>query len=150
MVVSHDRAFMDRVCTFILELSGDGAWQLHAGNWSEGQARVAAEKRAAKGKKSGKSGKSGRSGGAAKKPKAAKLSYMEQRRLDGIEVEIEAVDAAVSAAEAVLADPAVVTDYTRLQPATKALEAATNKRDRVYAEWGRLEAKQASWLAESP
>ena len=75
---------------------------------------------------------------------------MEQRRLDGIEVEIEAVDAAVSAAEAVLADPAVVTDYTRLQPATKALEAATNKRDRVYAEWGRLEAKQASWLAESP
>ena len=138
VVVSHDRAFMGSMCTFILELPGDGSWQLHAGNWSEWQARTAAEKRTAKAQNKAKKRQK-------KAAKANKLSYMEQKRLQGIEREVESVDDAVAVAEATLADPSVVTDYTRLQPATLALDAAMAKRDKVYAEWERLEAKQALW-----
>jgi len=141
VVVSHDRAFMDRVCTHLLELQGGGGWELHAGNWSQWQERLKArrseQQRARKTKV--------KAAVAADAP--PKLTWAEQKRLQGIEAEIERAEERVAAAEETLADPAVATDYPRLTEATAALNAATAARDEVYTAWQYLEDKQAAWQA---
>lgn len=35
ITVSHDRYFLDRICTHILALEGEGAWSFHSGNYSD-------------------------------------------------------------------------------------------------------------------
>ena len=156
-LVSHDRAFMDRVCTHILHLPGDGSWDLHHGNWSQWQQRVAEEKRAEKKAEKSAEKAASQAGEGREKPEdpgkkrdlngepAPKLTYAERLRLDGIEAEIEQAESAVEKAEAVMADPEVTADYARLQPAAAALEQAMAVRDVLYEEWERLEAKQAAW-----
>jgi ATP-binding cassette subfamily F protein 3 len=43
VVVSHDRYFLDRTVTKILELDGTGHAELHVGNWSDWRARKRAQ-----------------------------------------------------------------------------------------------------------
>ncbi|OGQ98756.1 MAG: energy-dependent translational throttle protein EttA [Deltaproteobacteria bacterium RIFOXYA12_FULL_61_11] len=38
LVISHDRFFLDRVCTHLLVFEGEGTVAFHAGNWSEYEA----------------------------------------------------------------------------------------------------------------
>ena len=35
LVISHDRWFLDRICTHILAAEGDSQWTLYAGNYHE-------------------------------------------------------------------------------------------------------------------
>src|SRR3546814_16392660 len=35
LLVSHDRDFIDRVCTSVLAFEGEGRWQLYAGGYSD-------------------------------------------------------------------------------------------------------------------
>lgn len=141
MVVSHDRAFMDRVCTHVLELSGGGDWLLHVGNWSEWQARSRSD-RANAPKKARKRAEVAVDDDAPPKP-----TWAEQRRLEVIEAEIEAAELAVDRAQAALADPRVAGDYSKLAPASAALQDVTERRDALYWEWQQLEDKQATWAA---
>ena len=38
MVISHDRWFLDRICTHILAAEGDSQWFFYAGNYQEYEA----------------------------------------------------------------------------------------------------------------
>ncbi len=144
VIVSHDRCFMDRVCTHVLELEGAGSWQLHTGNWSEWQARKVAQRR-----EQAAAEKKARAAKAPVKSRLSKpkLSWKEQKRLEVIESEIERAEEDVAAAEAALDDPAVTSDYTKLQPATDALEKVVAHRDALYAEWETLEERVAEIAA---
>ncbi len=44
VVVSHDRWFLDRICTHILAFEGDSAARLYEGTWSEYEERLLKER----------------------------------------------------------------------------------------------------------
>ncbi|MDH3686588.1 MAG: ABC-F family ATP-binding cassette domain-containing protein [Myxococcales bacterium] len=109
IVVSHDRWFLDRVATSILAFSADGTVELHAGHYSDYRDRMlerkAAESAAAPPPDRAPS-ETKRARGATETP-SRKLSYKEQRELDGLLDRIEASEADAARIEAELADPAL-------------------------------------------
>lgn len=71
-----------------------------------------------------------------------KLSYHEQREIDGIEAAITAAQEAVAAAERRLADPKVTADHAKLAQACVDLEAAQARERSLFDRWQELETKQ--------
>jgi ATP-binding cassette subfamily F protein uup len=147
VVVSHDRYFLNRVCTDILAFEGEGVVFHSVGNYDyyvEKRERKASPRpepddrwrteRAA-----------GRASPVAAKPvRPRKLTFKEARELDGIEAQILAREADVTRIEALFATP----DFHRQHGTeTEALlaEAAAAKADttRLYARWEELEALKA-------
>ena len=107
IVVSHDRWFLDRVATSILSFEGGGRVELHAGNYSAYRERqmnrapsAADSGRTAVAKEASKQAPRRSEGGTARK-----LSYKEQRELDGLLDVIAAAEERAAAVEAELANP---------------------------------------------
>jgi ATP-binding cassette subfamily F protein uup len=97
LLVSHDRAFLDRVVTMIVALDGNGKAEISVGGWSDWAARQQATASAPKAK-------------AAPTPtpapkKASKLSYKDARELADLPTRIEALNKDIATREAALADP---------------------------------------------
>src|SRR3954462_5520254 len=84
IVVSHDRYFLNRVCTAILAFEGDGVLRYQVGNYD-----YYLEKRTTAGDAPALQLKSATAGGAPapqlKSPKPRKLKYKEERELAGME-----------------------------------------------------------------
>ena len=153
LVVSHDRYFLDRVCTAILELDTVGDGQGSGGTptrWEGSydtfrrlkqvrEAEVAEREKASRGK----------SAAAAKasappppKPKAA-LTSKEKRELDGLMASIEAAETVVAELDALLADPATYAERAGDVPKLTAdRDAAHTKVERLMARWEELEARK--------
>jgi ATP-binding cassette subfamily F protein uup len=74
----------------------------------------------------------------------ARLSYKEQRELDGMESAIDAAERDRQAAEAKVADPAVAADHTKMSAACEALGSAQDRVTALYARWQELESKRGS------
>jgi ATP-binding cassette subfamily F protein uup len=136
LLVSHDRAFLDRVVTMVVALDGDGRSETVVGGWSDWAAfnkeRLNAERKASK------------NAGAKittfenAKTKAAKLSYKDARELAELPGRIETFTAAIARHEAVLADASL---YSR-DP--KRFANVMAELDRVRAD---LAAAEERWLA---
>lgn len=136
VIVSHDRYLLDRVCTHLLGLRGDGAfvlcssylqWELQQREW-----------------KSGESDETSRSPmrGGAPAPAARgtpKLSHKEERELSSIEGKIRASEGRVAEIQQLLADPKVAENAAKLTELCDALAEATEETERLYARWGELE-----------
>ncbi|NLY92735.1 MAG: ABC-F family ATP-binding cassette domain-containing protein, partial [Myxococcales bacterium] len=102
ILVSHDRHFLDRVVTAILEIDGKGGATLYQGDYSTYRAlRREAEESAAKGEP-----KPVQAPPPAKKKKSA-LTLGEQLELEKIEGEITALEEALAALEEKLCDPSL-------------------------------------------
>jgi ATP-binding cassette subfamily F protein uup len=136
MVVSHDRAFLDRVAEHLFVLDGAGGVSEFPGSYTEYRERkdeeAEAERQrrkeavkpasAAAAKPSLEAGTSSADPGQAEKP--AKLSFKERRELDTLMPEIEALEAEKAALEAFFSvpnpDPADLTQknkrYAEIQP----------------------------------
>ena len=71
-----------------------------------------------------------------------RLSYKEQRELEGMESAIEAAERAHAAAEASVADPAVAADHPRMAAACRVLEESQAAVARLYERWQELERKR--------
>ena len=138
LIVSHDRAFLDRVCTAIIDVPGDQTATRHAGGWSDLQARKV-PKVVAKPAEAPKP--------VVKGDAPPKLTFAEEKWLETVEANVEKAEDRVAAADAQLADPAVATVFDRLQAAVAEQAAATAARDGLWAEWQRLEAKRDAWTA---
>jgi ATP-binding cassette subfamily F protein uup len=68
--------------------------------------------------------------------KPAKLSFKEQRELEGMEAAIEAAETRKAAAEKALADPATYAQQpTRVPEWQAALAAAASEVERLYQRW---------------
>ena len=144
LTVSHDRAFLDRVCTGILHVTGDGACEVHAGNYTAFLARMAAQKQLDR-QKALAARPVAAAGGAGSGP--PKLTFTEEKQLAGIEATVAAAEAAVVSAEATLQLPEVAADHLRLRAAMQAHAEATAAVEAAYALWQALESKLAAWVA---
>ena len=148
LVVSHDRCFLDRVCTAMLHLPGDGAWELHAGGYSEWEARVGQQGRpiplAEPGAHQAQTTTPSRSAQVESPPKP---TMPELRFLEHAAIAIERAEAVQAAAEANLVDPEVMSNRGSLAAAMDQLAVASAECDRLYDEWARVEAKADAWQA---
>ena len=133
MLVTHDRYMLDRVSNVVLGLDGAGGAGSFAdyGQWEEWQRASRAPKTASTPAPVGSA-----------PVKKKKLSYLEQREWETIEVRIEEAEALVAEKQARLHDPAVATDAVRLHAAMEEAAAAQEAVDALYERWGELGTKQ--------
>jgi ATP-binding cassette subfamily F protein uup len=143
-VVSHDRYFLNRVCTDILAFEGDGRIQHSVGDYDYYlEKKQRAEKEAARQSAAflaaAKTSKVPQN--AAPQPaKPRKLSFKEQRELDGIEAQIHAVEAEVARIEGLFADPEFFRkNAAKLNELTTELDIAKETVTKLYARWEELE-----------
>jgi ATP-binding cassette subfamily F protein uup len=144
LVVSHDRYFLNRVCTNILAFEGDGKIAHSVGDYDyylEKKQRAATE--AARQSAAFISANKSAAPAQAAKPngaKSRKLSFKEQRELEGIEAQIHAVEAEVARIEGLFAQPDFFRKYaTQVNQLTAEMDAAKEKVPLLYARWEELE-----------
>ncbi|MBF5044843.1 ABC-F family ATP-binding cassette domain-containing protein [Aggregicoccus sp. 17bor-14] len=144
LLVTHDRYFLDKVATSILAFEGEGKATRYPGNFEfyrrlkEQTARKAGEPPAPAKSESRPAASVPVPAAPPRKP-ATKLSYKDQRELDGMEAAIEAAEARKSELEAQLADPAVFSSPSKVQELQQQLEPASREVERLYARWQELQ-----------
>ena len=145
LLVSHDRAFLDRVVTSLLVLEGDGRVQEFVGGWSDWRAwRDARDARATE-----RSASSARipsapssTGAEAAATQRRRLSYKEQREFDSLPARIEELEAAKSALDVQVADPSFYSqDRDTVREALARVPQLAAEIDAAYARWAELEAR---------
>jgi len=145
LVVSHDRYFLNRVCTNILAFEGDGKIFHSVGDYDyylekKKRAEVAASRQSAAILTANKSAALSRAA-ATPKAKPRKLSFKEQRELDGMETQIHAVEAEVARIEGLFADPEFFRKKAaKVNELAAELNAAKENVTKLYARWEELEA----------
>jgi ATP-binding cassette subfamily F protein uup len=143
LVVSHDRYFLNRVCTDILAFEGDGKIRHSVGDYDyylekKQKAAVAAARQDAAILATHKAAPA-RAGGRPQGPR--KLTFKEQRELDGIEARIHAAEAGAARIESQFADPEFFRKNAAQVPRlTAELDAARAETAKLYARWEELEA----------
>ncbi|MEZ4393439.1 MAG: ABC-F family ATP-binding cassette domain-containing protein [Polyangiales bacterium] len=141
VIVTHDRAFLDRVATSILAFEGEGKAVRYAGGWSDYRAqRAYAEAERARVAKA-----EVRAAPVARAPEPAKkkLTMSEQKELDALPDRVDAAEAEVQALEAKLADPALYASAGGEVPALMAsMEQAKAAVEALLARWEALEARR--------
>lgn len=138
VVVSHDRYFLNRVCTSILAFEGDGGVRYAVGNYD-----YYLEKRAEGTAMSGLNGASVDRTSQPQKPAARsrKLKWKEERELEGIESTILAAESEVARLETVFAAPDFYASAAAEWAAMESqLQTARERVAQLYARWAELEA----------
>ena len=133
-LVSHDRAFLDNTVTQVIAAEGNGEWKEYVGGYADWQrlrkqpAAPVAEKKAPVAKD---------------KPKAAaakKLSFKDQRELDGLPDRIAALETEEASLHARLADPNLYQNTPEAAVELNArLEAVGEEMLAAMARWEELE-----------
>jgi ATP-binding cassette subfamily F protein uup len=140
IVVSHDRYFLNRVCTAILAFEGEGILRYGVGNYDyylekKSERPVAGVGDAGPGKRD----QTGVSDPGYKKAKPRKLKWKEERELEGMEAAILAAENEVARIEALFAAPDFyvthATDYAKFEAE---LRKARDEVARLYARWATL------------
>jgi ATP-binding cassette subfamily F protein uup len=147
LVVSHDRYFLNRVCTGILAFEDDGS--LH---FSPGSYDYYLEKKAERDKQANSYSKLTTSKDKPKKVKPTekprKLKWSEEETLKTIEADILVAEEDVAAQEAVIAAPNFYAehpnDYKDFEAKLKDAQANSAK---LYTLWEELEAVKAAYAA---
>jgi ATP-binding cassette subfamily F protein uup len=148
-VVSHDRYFLNRVCTDILAFEGDGKIQHSVGDYDyylekKQKAAVAAARQSAAILATNKSAAQAKET-AATKNKPRKLSFKETHELEGMEAQIHAVEAEVARIEGLFANPEFFRKHaTQVNQLTHELDTAKEKVTKLYSRWEELEAIRAA------
>jgi len=148
IVVSHDRYFLNRVCTHILAFDGDGRVSFHVGNYDDYLARKAALR-----SKATAAAPPAPTRAAAKAPapavKPAKLKWKEERELEGMEATIHAAEEEVARLEALFAAPDFyATHGTQAAALDAQLTAARARVPQLYARWEELESLRNASLTQ--
>jgi len=152
VVVSHDRYFLNRVCTDILAFEGDGIVVHSVGDYDyyvEKRQRKATPR--AEPDDRWRAERSTARNATPKSARPRKLTFKEARELEGIEAQILAREEEVVRIEALFATP----DFHRLHGAQTddlLAEVAAAKADvtRLYARWEELEAIKAKSAEGQP
>jgi len=149
LVVSHDRYFLNRVCTDILAFEGDGKIAHSVGDYDyylekKQKAAVAASRKSVEAPAASKPSAPSRDA-ATNTVKARKLSFKEKHELEGIEAQIHKVEGEVARIEGLFADPEFFRKHaTQVNQLTDELEAAKANVTKLYARWEELEAIKAA------
>ncbi len=147
IVVSHDRAFMDRVASRVLAFEGDGKITPIEGGYSDYLAwktrrteKMQSESQAEPSQKQPVAAKA--------EKKKTKLTYKEQSELDTLPAQIESMESEQSEIEARFCEP----DYFTANPEAfqadqQRLTELESKLETAYARWEAIEAKQETLSA---
>ena len=136
LLVSHDRDFLDRVCTSVINAEGDGQWIDYAGGYSDMLAQrgpivaapVAARARQAPSPAQATAGP------------ARKLSFKDRHALETLPGQIERLQATIGKLRGALADPDLYRrDAALFQRATTALANAETELAQAEDRWLELE-----------
>jgi len=142
IMVSHDRAFMDRVVSKVLAFEGDGLIVPIEGGYSDYQAWKVRQNKQKEAKKPKKLTKSDKKIEKLEKTRI-KLSYKDQRELDALPGEIEGMELEKAEIESRFCDPDYFSkDAEGFQKDQQRLSNLEEKLTSTYAHWGELEAKQ--------
>jgi ATP-binding cassette subfamily F protein uup len=136
VLVTHDRYLLDRVSTDILALDGRGGANVYADLSQWERAHEAAQQMES----------------ATKKPQQKpplrvatqekkRLTWNEQRELEGMEDAIHRAEAEVESLHARVADPAVIADHVKMREAFEKLANAQHEVERLYARWAELDSR---------
>jgi ATP-binding cassette subfamily F protein uup len=146
LLVSHDRSFLDNVVTSTLVFEGGGQVNEYVGGYSDWLRQRRASAIAGRAPLADKTPIADKAPAAenapsAPKPKSRKLSYKEQRELDGLPATIARLEAEQSELQALIGDP----ELFRRSPAEAAaavqkLQAVVKEMDAAFARWESLEA----------
>ncbi len=135
VLVTHDRFMLDRICTEMLGLDGDG----RVGRYGDCAQWQAAQTRRVQGKDED-----------LPRTKAKKtrirtdgdgLTASERKELQEMEAAIQDADERVEQCGRAMEDPQVAGDHVEAQSRWETLEAAKNHVEALYARWAELEAK---------
>ena len=146
IIVTHDRAFLDRVCTGVLAFEGDGQITLYSSRQQASEAaarRKTADQSKARPAPPSRREASRKAPRTREAPKTRKLSFAERQEHDALPARIEELETEQAAVEATLADPATyqagaTSDVGAL---TARLAAIPVELEGVYARWEELEAR---------
>jgi ABC transport system ATP-binding/permease protein len=146
-VISHDRYFLNRVCTDILAFEGEGRVVFQHGDYQyylEKRAqRLAAQQQASQQQAAAKAQTAPQEpSGNRHTSKTNRLTWKEQRELEGMEDAILAAEEKVASIEAIFADPNFHEKYgARTQELTQEIDAAKAAVETLYARWEELSSK---------
>ncbi len=150
LIVSHDRFFLNRVCTHMWIFEGDAEITQIAGNYDDYllyKERKAEDAKAKPAKPDPKANATQSKGTpATTQTKTAptppkKLTYKEKLELEGMEATLHAAEAHIKHLEARLADPALYErPHTEAQALLNELSTAKTTLESLYTRWAELEA----------
>ncbi len=133
LLASHDRAFLDGVVTSIYAFEGEGRVREYVGGYGDWQQALPAPPTA----------KQRPAAAPAKQPRRRRLTYKEQRELEGLPESIETLENEQTALHAQLEDTRLFQrDPATFQAIMERLTALDNERDAAYARWDELERQQ--------
>ncbi len=137
ITVSHDRYFLDRVCTHILSIDAHGNVHADVGNYTEYSERHRVRFQTV-GPVSPKPVRDAR-----RPDQAPKLTWKEERELEAIETNIVEAEEMVSSLEGLMCDPVFLVERRAEIAATNArLEETRGRVQELYTRWGVLEEKR--------
>ena len=143
LAVSHDRYFLNRICTGILAFEGDGRVRYCPGSYDyylEMREREGAQGGAFQPEKPGSPVAAG-----APVAKGRKLKWKEERELESMEQTILAAENEVARIETMFAEPDFFEKHrSDLQALEQELEAARKRVAGLYARWAELEKVKAA------
>ncbi|AJP57057.1 ABC transporter ATP-binding protein [Pandoraea vervacti] len=143
-LVSHDRTFLDNVVTSVIAAEGDGNWREYVGGFTDWQ--VQSERSAALAAQRAPAEEAVKETASAPKRgtnRTVKLSYKEQRELDGLPARIAALENEQKEAAAKIEDGAIfVKDPAAGAALSERFEAIELELLEALERWEVLEAKQ--------
>jgi ATP-binding cassette subfamily F protein uup len=142
VLVTHDRYLLDRVSTELLALDGRGNASSYAELAQWENARAAAEEAEAIAVAAKRTDAKAQATRQPAPQAKVRLSWKEQRELEGMEEAIHAAEARVETLQARVVDPAVMVDHVKLHEAYDELARAQHEVERLYARWAELDAKK--------
>ena len=141
LVVSHDRYFLNRVCTDILAFEGDGRITHSVGDYDYYLEKRKRAVEQAKAWESEAKSVSKQAAAPAKVAKPRKLSFKETRELEGMEAQIQSVEEEIARIEGLFASPDFHrTHATQTNELTAQLAEAKENLTKLFARWEELEA----------
>ena len=144
LVVSHDRYFLNRVCTGIIAFEGEGQVFYNEGDYEYYRQKLSERKTISIVQKTPAKPKSEKNKTKSTKPN--KLTWKEKKELEGIEEAILEAEKEILEIEAIFADPEFHSKHgDKTNEFNKKLETAKQRSLTLYGRWEELEnLKQAS------
>jgi ATP-binding cassette subfamily F protein uup len=143
IVVSHDRRFLDNVVTSTIVFEQDGRIQEYVGGYSDWlrQGKLLAESENPYQDEARRQANAERR----RRQQPTKLSYKDQRELDRLPAEIEALETAIAVLQAEASTPEFYArDEDRVRSALNELATLEARLEERVERWGALETLQAS------
>ncbi len=143
LVVSHDRAFLDNLCTSTLVFEGRGTFKEYVGGYSDWQRTIAG--RAPAGAKGRGSKRKTKPKGPVAKPKLndgrpKKLSFKERQEWTAIPGQIEDLEQELLELQARIADPVFFKgDPEEIRAVSQRVTAIPQEIDTAFERWGTLD-----------